>query len=363
MADVKWVKLTTDMFNNRKIKHLRRLPEGNSIVLIWVMLLTMAGRCNSGGMVFLTENIPYTPKMLADELDFEESTVVLALNALESLNMIVTDSGYLTIPGWEEYQNIEGLDKIREQTRCRVANHRAKQKLLSGNVTSNVTVTQCNATDIDEEAEAMQGMSNTGYSESAQVAMYNAYQNRVATARQTYAQAVQNYDNAMTQARLSNNSALAEIAFNSLQQQLEYALQGFQYKNQLLLDQADKKLEVENLYYNRWQDVLTQMNQENSLAEQIRQYNESMSLEKMQFLQNLRTFDYENGLGIYAGEGSGGSGGGSGTISYNSYLANLSNRDRKALDQQAQLTEEEEETKKIGTISAPAFLGAPKYVN
>ena len=58
MAEVKWVKLTTDMFDNRKIKYLRKLPEGNNIVLIWVMLLTMAGRCNSGGMIFITENIP-----------------------------------------------------------------------------------------------------------------------------------------------------------------------------------------------------------------------------------------------------------------------------------------------------------------
>ena len=55
MAEVKWVKLTTDMFDNRKIKHLRKLPDGNNIVLIWVMLLTMAGRCNAGGMIFLTE--------------------------------------------------------------------------------------------------------------------------------------------------------------------------------------------------------------------------------------------------------------------------------------------------------------------
>ena len=153
MADVKWIKLTTDMFDNRKIKHLRRLPDGNNIVLIWVMLLTMAGRCNSNGMIFLTENIPYTPKMLADELDFEENTVQLALQALEQFNMIVTDGRYLTISGWEEYQNIEGMDKIREQTRKRVAKYKEKQKLLKGNVTGNVTVTQGNATDIDIEEE------------------------------------------------------------------------------------------------------------------------------------------------------------------------------------------------------------------
>lgn len=156
MAEVKWVKLTTDMFDNRKIKHLRRLPEGNNIVLIWVMLLTMAGRCNSGGMIFLTENIPYTLKMLADELDFEENTVSLALQALEQLDMIVTDNGVFTIAGWEEYQNIEGMDKIREQNRERKRLQRARQKqALLDDVSrdSHGTVTQCHALEEEEEKD------------------------------------------------------------------------------------------------------------------------------------------------------------------------------------------------------------------
>lgn len=130
MNDVKWIKITTDMFDNRKIKHLRRLPDGNNIVLIWVMLLTMAGRCNANGMVFLTENIPYTTKMLADELDFEENTVQLALKAMEQLNMVVVNEGFFTIAGWEEYQNIEGMEKIREQNRTRKQRQREKEKLL-----------------------------------------------------------------------------------------------------------------------------------------------------------------------------------------------------------------------------------------
>lgn len=128
MADIKWIKITVDMFDNRKIKHLRRLPEGNSIVLIWVMLLTMAGRCNAGGMIFLTENICYTPKMLADELGFEENTVLLALDALERLGMVSTVGNTLRIDGWEEHQNIDGMEKIKEQTRKRVAAHRERQK-------------------------------------------------------------------------------------------------------------------------------------------------------------------------------------------------------------------------------------------
>ena len=154
MAEIKWIKLTTDMFDNRKIKHLRRLPEGNNIVLIWVMLLTMAGRCNSGGMIFLTENIPYTPKMLADELDFEENTVQLAMTALEQLGMIVTNNGFFAIAGWDEHQNIEGLEKIREQNRLRKQKQREKQKLLpEASRECHVTVTQCHAIDIEEDKE------------------------------------------------------------------------------------------------------------------------------------------------------------------------------------------------------------------
>ena len=154
MADVKWIKITTDMFDNRKIKHLRRLPEGNNIVLIWVMLLTMAGRCNSGGMIFLTENIPYTPKMLADELDFEENTVLLALKVLDDLNMVVADSGCFKIAGWEEYQNIEGMDKIRESKRIAQAKWRAKQKELPA-VDSTVDSTRylVDGTEEDKEEE------------------------------------------------------------------------------------------------------------------------------------------------------------------------------------------------------------------
>ena len=151
MAEVKWIKITTDMFDNRKIKHLRKLPDGNNIVLIWVMLLTMAGKCNAGGMIFLTENIPYTTKMLADELDFEESTVQLALQALERFGMVVTDGDFFSISGWQDHQNIDGMDKIREQNRLRKQKQRYRERLAltDGHVTSR----DSHATDIDIDKE------------------------------------------------------------------------------------------------------------------------------------------------------------------------------------------------------------------
>lgn len=153
MADVKWVKITVDMFDNRKIKHLRRLPDGDSIVLIWVMLLTMAGRCNAGGMIYLTEDIPYTPKMLADELDFDESTVLLALDAFAKLGMVLTDGEYLSIAGWEEHQNTEGLDRIREQNRIRKQKQRQLQAENTPSRDSHVMSRDCHATEEEREGE------------------------------------------------------------------------------------------------------------------------------------------------------------------------------------------------------------------
>lgn len=130
MGEVKWVKMSIDMFDNRKIKYLRGLPEGNNIVLIWVMLLTLAGRCNSNGYIFLTENIPYTPAMLANELGFPESTILVAMKALESMGMISrNEENTLLIPGWEEHQNVAALEQIRASNRKRQARYREQAKI------------------------------------------------------------------------------------------------------------------------------------------------------------------------------------------------------------------------------------------
>ena len=136
---------------------------------------------------------------------------------------------------------------------------------------------QSNKYGTNAEQIASAGLSNSGFSESSQVSMYNTYQNRVATARESYNNAVLNYNNAIKDAQLQNNAALAEIAYQALQQQLELSLAGFQYKNQLILEQANKKTELDNIYYNRYMDVLQQINTENAMKEDIRQYKETMA--------------------------------------------------------------------------------------
>ena len=139
---------------------------------------------------------------------------------------------------------------------------------------------QSNQYGVNAEQQAQNGLAFTGYSESSQVAMYNQYQKRVATARESFNRAIVEYDNMMKDARLQNNAKLAEIAYQTLQTILELSLQGFQYKNTLLIDKANKKAEINDRYYTRYQNVLSQINTENALAEQVRQFNETMAYNK-----------------------------------------------------------------------------------
>ena len=161
MGDLQWIKLNLAMFSNRKIRYIRHLPEGNNIVLIWIMLLVLAGKCNTGGMIFLTENVPYTTETLSDELGFETATVTLALRVLEELGMI-QGGGALCITNWEEYQSVEKMDRIREQNRLRKQKQRALQG-ASRECHADVTldVTQCHATEEEKEKERRLKNTNT----------------------------------------------------------------------------------------------------------------------------------------------------------------------------------------------------------
>lgn len=180
---------------------------------------------------------------------------------------------------------------------------------------------QSNQYGVEAEKMASAGLINTGFSESSQVSMYNTYQNRVATARESYNKAVLNYNNAIKDAQLQNNAALAEIAYQSLQQQLELSLQGFQYKNQLILEQANKKTELDNIYYNRYQDVLQQINTENAMAEEIRQYNQNYELQLKQFNEQVKQFEQSYQLQVKEYE--------EGIRQFNEEIARLKKKDER----------------------------------
>jgi predicted phage replisome organizer len=156
MGEVQWIKIYLDMFDRRKINKIRRLPAGNDILLFWVMLLVTAGKCNAGGMIYITERVPFTKEDLADEFDFEISTIELALKAFVEFDMIeLSDDGFIFVCNWEKYQSTEKLAEIREYNRLAQQRSRAKRKQLQA-VNDNVndkSMTSQPCQDIEEERD------------------------------------------------------------------------------------------------------------------------------------------------------------------------------------------------------------------
>lgn len=154
MADVKWIKMDVTLPDNRKIKRIRKLPGGNDIVLLWVFLLARAGESNQNGALFYTSDIPYTEEDLSDDFDFTLDFVKIALMTLEKFKMIERFDQIIFIKNWEEYQELDKLQKIGIQNRKRQEKHREKQRLLAnGNVSVTLSVTENNAVEEDKEQE------------------------------------------------------------------------------------------------------------------------------------------------------------------------------------------------------------------
>lgn len=150
---VQWIKIAVDMFDNRKIKQIESMPEGDALVVIWVKLLCLAGNVNDYGHIYFTQEVPYTEQMLATEFGRPLVTIQLALRTFERFGMIEIIDDILHISNWERYQNIEGMEKIKEQNRKRQKKFYDKKHGKLPNVRPNVSITEPNATDIEEEKE------------------------------------------------------------------------------------------------------------------------------------------------------------------------------------------------------------------
>ncbi|MGG6309833.1 phage replisome organizer N-terminal domain-containing protein [Paenibacillus macerans] len=143
MAEIKWIKLSTGMFDDEKIKIIEDMPEADTIIVIWIKLMTMTGRSNMGGYIMLTESIPYTEEMLISVIKRPLPVIKMALSIFQRFGMLeISDQGAFYLPNWEKHQNTEALEKVREYERKRKAEQRSKKRLLklqqNGTVPGNV---------------------------------------------------------------------------------------------------------------------------------------------------------------------------------------------------------------------------------
>lgn len=123
-----WVKIMCDILAHRKITMIRKGPEGNTLVLLWLLMLTEAGKCNRGGYLMISDNMPYTVDTLSMIMDIPLPTVQLGLAIFAKLDMIDQHDNAIFIKNWTKYQSEDQLELRRANERKRQQQYRQKER-------------------------------------------------------------------------------------------------------------------------------------------------------------------------------------------------------------------------------------------
>lgn len=132
MAGISWIKLSVNIFDDEKIKLIKSMPEGDSIILIWIQLLCLAGKTNDGGAVYIGQHMNYTDEMISTICGQPLNTVRFALRTFEEFNMInLSEDGLISIANWEKHQNVEGMERVKTGNAERQQLYYWRKKLVS----------------------------------------------------------------------------------------------------------------------------------------------------------------------------------------------------------------------------------------
>lgn len=131
MADVKWIKIVTDIFDDEKILLIESMPDADSVIVIWFKLLCLAGKQNNSGVFLMNNSIPYTDEMFATIFRRPVNTVRMALSAFERFGMIDIINDTVTIPNWGKHQSLDRIESRNEYMRNYMKEYRENQKLLA----------------------------------------------------------------------------------------------------------------------------------------------------------------------------------------------------------------------------------------
>lgn len=159
MAEVKWIKIVTDVFDDEKILMIESMPESDSIIVIWFKLLCLAGKQNNSG-VFQLGQMPYTDEMFSTIFRRPLNTIRLALKTFEQFEMIEIINNTVTIPNWDRHQSLDAYEKKKARDRLYQAERRANQKLLaekSSDKSSDIVVSDKRRKEEDKKESRLEG--------------------------------------------------------------------------------------------------------------------------------------------------------------------------------------------------------------
>lgn len=155
MADVKWIKIVTDIFDDEKILMIEQLPDADTIIVLWFKLLCLAGKQNNRGVFLIRDSMPYTDEMFAAVFRRPINTVRLAMKTFSDFGMVEIINGVVAIPNWAKHQNIEGMERRQEYMKTYMRDYREQQKALASGKHLHKRLCKQNVseTDIDKDID------------------------------------------------------------------------------------------------------------------------------------------------------------------------------------------------------------------
>lgn len=133
--NVQWIRLKVGMFDGSSFKKIKRAKIGgvsyrDKLTAVWFELLDLAGKSNCNGYLIGSNEIPYQSfEDIATMLDREEKEIELCMTFFINEKMVEIVDDVYCLTNFMQYQNQDGLDKIREQKRIAQAKWRERKKL------------------------------------------------------------------------------------------------------------------------------------------------------------------------------------------------------------------------------------------
>lgn len=112
MEKVRWIKLSTDIFSNRKIKILLKERDGDTYFRMWIQILTIAGECNRGGGLYISDDSPFKIEDFANIIGKSSKTFTKVLQKFVDLGMLIYKDETYFVKNWNRYQSTEKFNKI-----------------------------------------------------------------------------------------------------------------------------------------------------------------------------------------------------------------------------------------------------------
>jgi len=142
MYEIQWFKVEKNIFSNRKIQIILKLPEGDTYFRVWMQLIALAIESNNNGKLEIGENNPMTIENFSKIMGKSKKKIEKIIQTFLELEMLIKEGETFIIKNWDKYQSIDKYENYQIQNRERQRKYR--EKIKSENEKSNVIQTLSN---------------------------------------------------------------------------------------------------------------------------------------------------------------------------------------------------------------------------